>query len=207
MTYDGNKLSSVVESVPSVLYANSLDLKSGSDEIAYNGNGSLIMDGTRGITAIKYDRNNNPQRIQFNNGNVTAYIYTSTGQKLRTVHYSAAPDTHVNMGEHYTDIDKNYLSADSTDYLKNGNLILENGKVDKMLFGDGYIQARYSIGKGALPPIKTKDMSDDEYKRLMDQWLSSLSANSKINGFGFYYFTKDHLGNIREVTDSSGVVH
>ncbi|HAT61958.1 MAG TPA: hypothetical protein DCS83_05335 [Prevotella sp.] len=35
MTYDGNKLSSVVESVPSVLYANSLDLKSGSDEIAY----------------------------------------------------------------------------------------------------------------------------------------------------------------------------
>jgi hypothetical protein len=157
-----------------------MDLKSGSDKIAYNGNGSLIMDSTRGITAIEYDRNNNPQRIQFNNGNVTEYIYTATGQKLRTIHYSAAPDTHVNMGEQYMDIANTCLSVDSTDYLMDGNLILENGKIDRMLFDGDYIQACYSIGKVPIIPIKTKDMSDDEYKRLMEQWLNYLSGNSKM---------------------------
>ncbi len=111
------------------------------------------------------------------------------------------------MWNQYTDIDKNYLSPDSTDYLKNGNLILENGKVDKMLFGDGYIQASYSSGKYLMKLIKTKDMSDDEYRKLLQHWLLAVSASRKINGLAFYYFNKDHLGNIREVVDTEGLIH
>ena len=51
------------------------------------------------------------------------------------------------------------LSVDSTDYLMDGNLILENGKVDKMLSGDGYIQANYFCSKYLMRPIKTDYMS------------------------------------------------
>jgi RHS repeat-associated protein len=64
---------------------------------------------------------NQPRRIQFTNGNVTEYVYTSTGEKLRTIHRTAAANT---------------LSVDSTDYI--GNFILRNGKADKYLFGGGY---------------------------------------------------------------------
>ena len=40
----------------------------------YNRNGSLIYDETRGIVNIRYDNNNNPVWIQFDNGNVTKII-------------------------------------------------------------------------------------------------------------------------------------
>ena len=34
-----------------------------------------------------------------------------------------------------------------------------------------------------------------------------MSASRKINSFAFYYFNKDHLGNIREVVDTEGLIH
>ncbi|MCH3994103.1 MAG: RHS repeat-associated core domain-containing protein [Prevotella sp.] len=67
------------------------------------------------------DTMNHPRRVQFTNGNVTKYVYTSTGEKLRTMHRTAAVNT---------------LSVDSTDYI--GNFIFRNGKADKYLFGGGY---------------------------------------------------------------------
>ena len=39
-----------------------------------------------------YDLNNNPQQIYFMNGSVTKYVYSASGQKLRTVHYTAKPN-------------------------------------------------------------------------------------------------------------------
>ena len=73
--YDGNQLSKVEENAPAVLYAGSLDVKHSTNDIRYNANGSLTMDGTRDITHIDYDLHNNPQRIQFANGNVTQHAY------------------------------------------------------------------------------------------------------------------------------------
>ena len=55
LSYDGNRLSSVEEKAAPVLSAATLDLKRGSDEFAYDANGALTMDGTRGITNITYD--------------------------------------------------------------------------------------------------------------------------------------------------------
>ena len=73
--YDGNQLNKVEENAPAVLYAGSLDVKHSTSDIHYNANGSLTMDGTRDITHIDYDLHNNPQRIQFANGNVTQHAY------------------------------------------------------------------------------------------------------------------------------------
>ncbi|HAT61961.1 MAG TPA: hypothetical protein DCS83_05350, partial [Prevotella sp.] len=65
----------------------------------------------------------------------------------------------------------------------------------------------YSSGKYLMKLIKTKDMSDDEYRKLLQHWLLAMSASRKINGLAFYYFNKDHLGNIREVVDTEGLIH
>ena len=88
LCYDGNQLSKVEENAPAVLYAGSLDVKRSTNDIRYNANGSLTMDGTRDITHIDYDLHNNLLRIQFANGNVTKYVYSAAGEKLRAIYYT-----------------------------------------------------------------------------------------------------------------------
>lgn len=64
-----------------------------------------------------------PRRIQFTNGNVTEYIYSVSGQKLRTIHRTAVPNITVPIGAAIQLIPVLTLSVDSTDYIGN------NGKV------------------------------------------------------------------------------
>lgn len=146
MMYDGNQLYNVDELAAPVLYTGSIDLKEGSMDIQYNSNGSLVCDGTRGITHITYDDFNNPVRIQFDNGNVTKYVYSATGQKLRTIHYTAVENTHVSMGCDLEDIEDIYLAVDSTDYLLGGSVIYVNEQLSKILFDGGYVDASYAGG-------------------------------------------------------------
>ena len=108
----------------------------------YNDSGSLIEDTGRGITNIEYDDWNNPKRIQFANGNVTKYVYSAEGEKLRTVHYTAVPNISVPAGTTHRLSTSEILSKDSTDY--HGNLIVENGKPDKYLFAGGFASLRNS---------------------------------------------------------------
>lgn len=204
MTYDGNQLKTVEEKASPILYANSLDVKDGSVDIQYNSNGSLIVDGTRGITHITYDDNNNPIWIQFENGNVTKYIYSAVGEKLRTIHYTAMEDTHIDIGDEYDDIEEDYLSVDSTDYLLGGTIIYTNGKLSKILFDGGYIDANYVKGPQIVRPRRTPGMTDEEYQALIEQWLRIRNAKNLILSYKFY--NKDHLGNIREVIDEDGKI-
>jgi hypothetical protein len=50
------------------------------------------------ITKIHRIANNTPVRIQFTNGNVTRYVYSATGEKLRVVYQTAVPNITVAMG-------------------------------------------------------------------------------------------------------------
>lgn len=68
----------------------------------------------RCIANIDYDNMNNPIRIQFANGrsasrrvtlwyrkrkkNVTRYVYSAAGEKLRAVHETAVPNINVPVG-------------------------------------------------------------------------------------------------------------
>ncbi|SFC83059.1 RHS repeat-associated core domain-containing protein, partial [Xylanibacter ruminicola] len=114
-------------------------------------------------------------QIYFMNGSVTQYVYTASGQKLRTVHYTAKPNISRTWGVKPAELTSSQiLQADSTDYLLGGSLTLKNGKVDKYLFDGGYAQAS--------------------------------AASSTSDNFTFYYYTPDHLGNIREVVNESGSV-
>ncbi|MEE3385651.1 MAG: hypothetical protein VZR36_11265 [Prevotella sp.] len=42
--------------------------------------------------------NNNPVRTQFTDGNVTKYVYSAAGEKLRVIYQTAVPNITVAMG-------------------------------------------------------------------------------------------------------------
>ena len=206
LCYDGNQLSKVEENAPTVLYAGSLDVKRSTNDIRYNANGSLAMDGTRDITHIDYDLHNNPLRIQFANGNVTKYVYSAAGEKLRAIHYTAVANTHVEMGQVYADIEKRYLAVDSTDYRLGGNAVFNNGSFSKVLFDGGYVElvAVDMPGSGFHMPI-VKPWKPPFGGR----WPDDLGGGKKgptIYSLRFRYFNRDHLGNVREVVSETGEV-
>ena len=176
--HKGNQLSSVVDDADKIYYAGIFNFNGDDNNVAhykYNESGSLTEDTGRGITNIEYDDWNNPKRIQFANGNVTKYVYSADGQKLRTVHYTAAPNITVAAGQTHELSKDEILSIDSTDYI--GRLVLKNGKPDMYLFAGGYYKYQ---------------SSDD----------ATASSGNSIGGLYFYNY--DHLGNVREVVNEDG---
>ena len=90
LNYDGNQLFSVEEDAKDYDYAGSFEYKRAKgSKYMYNENGSLVADKSRKIAYIEYDLNNNPVRIQFTNANVTKYVYSATGEKLRVIYQTS----------------------------------------------------------------------------------------------------------------------
>ena len=171
MTYEGNMLTSVRDVASRLPYAGATDFDGmpGENPLTYNASGSLVSDAGRGIARIDYDRLNNPVRIQFTDGSVTRYVYSTTGEKLRVIHQTAVPNITVAIGSARELAPSEILSADSTDYLLGGSLTLRNGRIDKYQFEEGYCQA------------------------------AAYSGNASQDNFFCYYYDRDHLGNVRQV--------
>ena len=95
------------------------------------------------FSKIMRSRNrNNPVRIQFTNGNVTKYVYSATGQKLRATYYTAMPNITRTFGKIPAELTQGQiLYKDSTDYLLGGALTLKNGRIDKYYFEGGFARA------------------------------------------------------------------
>ena len=137
LTYHGNQLLTVDDTAPMNLNEGAFDFKNNS-KYQYDGTGALVSNSGKGIAYIEYTDNNMPKRIQFTNGNVTSYVYTSTGQKLRTIHYTAVPNMSVAIGNTHKLCNEEILCKDSTDYFMDGKLILKNDKVDMYCFDGGF---------------------------------------------------------------------
>ena len=177
MTYVGNMLASVRDNASRHSYAGATDFDGVPGQeyhLTYNASGSLVSDAGRGIARIDYDRMNNPVRIQFTDGSVTRYIYSTTGEKLRVVYQTAVPNITVPIGSVRVLLPSEIQCADSTDYLLGGSLTLRNGRVDKLQFEEGYCQA------------------------------AAYSGNASQDTFTFHYYDRDHLGNIRQVIKATG---
>lgn len=84
------------------------------------------------ITKIHRITNNNPVRIQFTDGNVTKYVYSAAGEKLRVVYQTAVPNITVAIGSTRELMPSEILYTDSTDYLLGGAMTLRNGRIDKL---------------------------------------------------------------------------
>lgn len=213
VSLNGNQIVNISDAADKIVYEGALDFEPASDGISsckYNDFGALISDTGRGITMIEYDNNKNPIRIQFSNGNVTKYIYSAEGTKLRTIYYTAMPNINVPDGcTHELDASE-IQTTDSLDFLMEGNLILKNGCINKYLFEGGYC----GIAKPAPPFSLYEDGSDSEiseeeqkaYEERRKEWTKAVEALDATDVFNFYYYNKDHLGNNREVIDFGGKI-
>ena len=124
VSYDGNRISSVLEDAGPVTQNGSMDYPGGNREMAfeYNEWGALVKDESRGITDISYDRFGNPLRISFKDGSYTENVYSASGEKLRMTHATSLNGT--------------VTGKTTTEY--RGNVIYRDGKVDMVLFPGGY---------------------------------------------------------------------
>ena len=174
---EGNLLTSVRDNASRHSYAGATDFDGVAKQeypLTYNAAGSLVSDAGRKIAKIDYDYRNNPVRIQFTNGNVTKYVYSAMGEKLRVIYQTAVPNITVPIGSIKELAPSEIQYKDSTDYLLGGALTLKNGRIDKYQFDEGYCQA-------------------EKYP-----------YNTRQDDFTFCYYDKDHLGNIRQVKEADG---
>ena len=207
MTYN-DFMVDVHDDAEPILRRGSIDFKATNARYTYNNSGMLDSDDGCGIAMIDYDENNMLKRIQFVNGNVIKYVFTATGQKLRTIHYTAVPNISVAMGGRHELAKDEILSSDSIDYLCEGNLILKNGQMDKYLFVGGYIQKDMeAYGEPIYPYGKPSLDSGSKNNRFPNIVFHENIPYYRLRPtFKPYFYTADHLGNIREVLDVEGKV-
>ena len=143
LSYNGYQLAEVSETVADYNVTGSFEYKKAKgSQYKYNNSGSLIADKSRDIAFILHDYNNNPCAIYFTNGNVTKYVYSASGEKLRVVHYTAKPNITRTFGVKPAELTQaQILYVDSTDYLLGGSLVVKNGRIDKCYFEGGFARA------------------------------------------------------------------
>jgi len=170
MEYEGNQLFKVVDKAPykpakSDEYFFTKWTQTSLNSYAHNANGAMIKDDNKGMD-VEYNILNLPKTVKINNSVVLsgsiAYNYSADGAKRKVAYrwlvpavvkpeVSIEPDPGVfapypdKSGEEDND-PKNggfpngsyTTKTKTTDYV--GNKIYEDGKLDKILFGNGYVK-------------------------------------------------------------------
>ncbi len=123
-TYDGNQVTKVVnEGWSPVAYDTKwyMDLANADIEMDYDANGNLIYDLDRQIVAIRYNRLNLPDTIQFANGNQTVHEYDALGNRYKTTYRTRKVAATVPVGTTLTATD-NVSEYDLLTHVMNGNM-------------------------------------------------------------------------------------
>ena len=83
--YHGNQLLKVDDAAVGPYYQGAFHFVDGADEAVeyeYDANGNLVRDLNKGIISISYDLNNQPRKIEYNDGRNASYVYDAEGNKL-----------------------------------------------------------------------------------------------------------------------------
>ncbi|GEM_PF-4801163 len=84
-------------------------------QYAYDRNGNMTKDLSKGITKIEYNSLNLPRKVIWNDSRYSVYTYDARGNKLRARHVDGDSET-------------------TLDYC--GNLVYENGELKRILLED-----------------------------------------------------------------------
>ena len=83
--YHGNQLLKVDDTAVGPYYQGAFHFVDGADEAVeyeYDANGNMVRDLNKGISSISYDLNNQPRKIEYNDGRNASYVYDAEGNKL-----------------------------------------------------------------------------------------------------------------------------
>ncbi|MFR2069169.1 MAG: RHS repeat domain-containing protein [Bacteroides nordii] len=152
--YDVNQLIAVDDAAEDPLSYGSFNFrdgdKSGESEYGYDANGNLIFDKNAGIAHITYNLLNQPERIQYTNGNIIMYTYDGLGKKHMASYQTAISGITVPFGSRfdlsssqrsalfYTFYCSNIIYNNTGSYDENDSFIVTNqvGYCDKNAVGD-----------------------------------------------------------------------
>lgn len=84
-SYHGNQLLKVDDAANGPYYQGAFHFVDGADEAVeyeYDANGNMVRDLNKGISSISYDLNNQPRKIEYNDGRNVSYLYDAEGSKL-----------------------------------------------------------------------------------------------------------------------------
>jgi len=82
ITYSGNQRQSATDSRPALVYNGANDFPSGTSEYTWDDNGNMLSDSGSGITAITYNRLNQPTHIDLGTKGEVFFTYDAQGRKL-----------------------------------------------------------------------------------------------------------------------------
>lgn len=83
--YHGNQLLKVDDAAVGPYYQGAFHFVDGADEAVeyeYDANGNMVRDLNKDISSISYDLNNQPRKIEYNDGRNASYVYDAEGNKL-----------------------------------------------------------------------------------------------------------------------------
>lgn len=84
-SYHGNQLLKVDDAANGPYYQGAFHFVDGADEAVeyeYDANGNMVRDLNKCISSISYDLNNQPRKIEYNDGRNASYVYDAEGSKL-----------------------------------------------------------------------------------------------------------------------------
>ncbi|MBQ7448695.1 MAG: lamin tail domain-containing protein, partial [Paludibacteraceae bacterium] len=150
-------------------------------DFGYDSNGNLIFDKDRGISHITYNLYNQPDIIQFTNGNQIVNLYDATGQKYKTFFFSVtatiiSPDLQI---QHYSfDSDTiNYVAGQCVNNIETTYNSSNKFLITRIFNDEGYFENHTFKGIGNPPQV--------------------------LDNNCFYYYHTDHLDNICAVYNAT----
>ena len=184
-TGNGNRVAAIDDaagSQTSYLVKEYQNLSGGQAEFAYDANGNLVRDDDRGITHIRYNLLNLPDEILFSpHGDEISNMYLADGRKLFTTATTRTPVVSPSLG-------LDALMPRATAAPRRDTIWMESSESTTYL---GNLVCTQD--NGLLPALRKT-----AYKLLTPEGYVDEGGN-------YYYYRRDHLGNVREVwkaTDS-----
>ncbi len=193
ITRDGNLLKKVTDQCEELTYAGAMDFKDGANkqvEYTWDANGNMTSDKNKGLTQIKYNVLNLPEKIIHSDGHVTYITYAADDRKLNVTykidlrHAIVGPGgltgldgneyglngggvvdpVHPGLDPIYTDFERVVMTRDYC-----GNYIYRNGAIERIMMGNVNAM-KYCYSMLDEKPLTIKSVYDiDTRSRLIDQ--------------------------------------